>query len=155
MKLKNPPFAALLLFGAFLVTNAYANPTFNEANSYLTLPNVVVGSTVFNNVVVRVDRFTVVSVGGSSSTPPAKENCAYSDFTTAKYNAIQPGMTTDQVNQIIGCKFDPTQTVRSQSFVGHYWVANSGGQIAVINVLFDATGSNALNSPAFKTSSGF
>ena len=98
-------FITLLLFFS---ASALAIDTFDESTNILTIDAVVVEGIQYNNVVVRLNAFDVISVG--SSTPAddgtVAETCTDANFTLAKYNAITEGMTLDQVNQIIGCKND-------------------------------------------------
>ena len=146
-----------LLAGISFGTSAFAQTaTFDNATRYLTMPSVQVGTTVYSNVVVRLDSFAIIYVGSetpvSSSLPTT---CVTTNFTTAKYNAIALGMTPDQVSQTIGCKFNPAFNTRSQSHLLITW-ANSYS--SMIQVYFDPAGTmvtGLLGSDIFKSASGF
>jgi hypothetical protein len=139
--------AALALLGA-----AQAD-TYNAANNQLTVDSVQVGNTIYTGVVVTVGN--VLAIGGSKpATSPVAATCTAANFTLAAYNAIQTGMTVDQVNQIIGCQYLPSLTVRYANFVVYQWGAV--GLAAHIAVYFDATGTVVTaQSGIFKTSGGF
>ena len=145
-----------LFTGISFGTSAFAQTaTFNNATRFLTIPSVQVGTTVYSNVVVRLDSFAIISVG--SETPVSSSvaaTCVTANFTTAKYNAIALGMTPDQVNQTIGCKFNPAFTQRTQSFLLITW--NFSGSL--MQVYFDPAGTIVtapLGTDIFKYASGF
>ena len=147
---------SLCLFtGIFFGASAFAQTaTFDNATRYLTIPSVQAGTSVYSNVVVRLDSFAIISVG--SETPvrsSVADICVAANFTTAKYNAIALGMTPDQVNQTIGCKFNPSYTQRSASFTVYTWVASG-----FIQVYFDPAGTTVTGlagNTLFKTANGF
>ena len=117
-----------LLAGISFGTSAFAQTaTFNNATRYLTIPSVQAGTSIYSNVVVRLDSFAIISVGGEAPvfssvapvSPSAADTCVTANFTIAKYNAISLGMTLDQVTQIIGCK--PQLSYRSSSEFQYVW----------------------------------
>lgn len=93
------------------------------------------------------------------SGPQVSETCGPNNFTEAKYNAIVTGMTVDQVNQTIGCKYDPQQTVHGPGFVMRLWLNTASiAATQMIMVFFDTNGI-VLPFPggggAYKQSNGF
>lgn len=145
-----------LLAGISFGTSAFAQTaTFNNATRFLTIPSVQAGTSVYSNVVVRLDSFAIISVG--SETPVSSSvaaTCVTANFTTAKYNAIALGMTPDQVNQTIGCKFDPSFTQRNQSHLVYGWSNIS----SLMLVYFDPAGTKVtalLGGDIFKSAIGF
>jgi hypothetical protein len=119
---------------------------FDGATNLLTMPSVTAGDYIYNNLVIRLEKFTVVSVGTATpvtpttpttpTTPATTEKCAAANFTRAKYDAIAVGMTFDQVTQTIGCAFDPTQTTKLSTFSRYSWISLP----TLINVYFDPEG---------------
>jgi hypothetical protein len=81
--------------------------------------------------------------GGNVSAPISSvtASCTAANFTLANYNAIAPGMTPNQVSQAIGCALDDSRTIRTADFVSYSWTSSSNGQLSLITVYFDATGS--------------
>lgn len=128
--------------------------TYEAASQQLTLPSVQVGGTTYSNVVIRLDSFAVLAVGGTSSGGTVAATCTSSNFTVAKYNAIQAGMTLQQVNEVIGCEPNPTSTVRGQDFVHYTWNTSSSPYMS-IGAYFVADGSRVQSGQYFKSSSGF
>ena len=90
----------LLLTCGFLSVPTVAD-TFNPATNILTLDSVRYKDQKYSNVVLRIDQFTVLSVG--SSVPVNSDTCGLERFTAANFDAIQVGMSLDQVTQIMGC----------------------------------------------------
>lgn len=127
-------FAALLLAFA---ANALAIDTFDAGTSILKMDSVVLGGIKYNGVVVRLKSYDVVSVASSGPYVVVSDTCSSSNITVPIYNAIAQGMTLDQVNQTIGCKYDPSFTDAAGDFVGHVWRYGT----ALIKVYFDATDS--------------
>ncbi len=83
--------------------------------------------------------------------------CTSANINLTNYNAIKVGMTLAQVNQTLGCAFDPAFTQRNASFTYNAWIFN-GNTTATIIVYFDASDSivTALSGGTiFKTSQGF
>jgi hypothetical protein len=90
---------------------------------------------------------------------PVTAACTPSNFTLANYNAIALGMTLAQVDQVLGCANDASETVRTSGVVQYEWddiLSGTGTQL--ISVDFDSTGSvvtGIAGSTNFKSSSGF
>lgn len=144
-----------LLAGISFGTSAFAQTaTFNNATRYLTIPSVQAGTTIYSNVVVRLDSFAIISVGSEAPVSSSvADTCVAANITTAKYNAIALGMTIDQVNQTIGCKFNPSFTQRGTSYTVYTWIASG-----FIQVFFDGAGTTVtgLNgTDIFKSANGF
>ena len=105
----------------------------------MTLDDVTVGDQTFTNVVVRIDQFSVKSVGGSGSIiSGVSANCVSGNFTIEKFNAIQIGMSLDQVNQTIGCSFDSNNIVRASGLATYRWQITDP-DLKFIQVSFNAT----------------
>lgn len=141
---------------------AIAVDTFDPASNKLTLDSVVLNGVVYNNVVATLNSYTLISVGSSAPYGPVTATCSGGNFTVAKYNAIVPGMTLDQVKQTIGCANDPSLTTAVGSIVvrlGWYYFNPSTGGASLILVEFDGTGTKVNADPNnlgfFKSRSGF
>jgi hypothetical protein len=96
----------------------------------------------------------VIGVGSSAPYVSVAAACSSANFTVPKYNAISAGMTLDQVNQTIGCTYDPKYTSAVSDYVIHIWIYGT----AAITVYFDSTDSvvRGLNGGnTFKSRSGF
>lgn len=151
-------FAARLLLPAVLAASTLAHAdSYDPATNRLTVSEIQVGDTIYSNVVVTVGQ--IHSIGGSRPATPVAATCASANFTTANYNAIQIGMTLDQVNQAMGCQYDPTATVRIQTAVVYRWQMVSPS-VKVVQVWFDGDGKIVTppgGSPgaSFKSSTGF
>jgi hypothetical protein len=136
-------FITLLLFFS---ASALAIDTFDETTNILTIDSVVLEGIQYNNVVVRLNAFDVISVGSSAPVDDGTvaETCTDANFTLARYDAIIEGMTLDQVNQIIGCKSNVNVTLVTEVYVHRIW--HNGGQtvgnIKGIGVYFDSTTGN-------------
>jgi len=141
--------AALLLGG--LIPNAHAISTFNPQNNVLTLDNVVVGGTQYNNVTLVLGNYYVLGVESSQAWVP--DTCTSDNLTNVKYNAIGLNMPLAQVNQILGCKYDPALTYRSSLAIVYTWHAGN----AILNVFFDTSGlfSKDIGGGVFKQAQGF
>ncbi len=157
----NKYFITLLLFFS---ASALAVDTYDETTNILNIDAVVVDGIQYNNVVLRLYGFDVISVG--SSVPiddgTVAETCSDANFTIARYDAITEGMTLDQVNQIIGCKSDPHGTIITGAFVIRGWdngLLPITGGYKQITVTFDSTTGNIVKAPsgstAFKGRLGF
>lgn len=159
-KMKQLFLLFLLLTSGFSSVTAAAGNTFDPATNTLTMDSVTVtGDRVYSNVVIRIDQFTVLGVG--SSTPidgggGISETCGAGNFTIDKYNAIQVGMSLNQVNQTIGCKFSPEFTNRVEGIaVVHKWVHSTNGT-PFLMVFFDESSLTVTPMDGtFKISSGF
>lgn len=140
--MKTTPRAAVaaIALALSLAQTAIARDTYDPATRQLTIPEVAIGSTVYSQVVIRLDNFAVVSVG-PVVTPPIGNGteCTSANFTRAKYDAIALNMTQNEVNQLIGCIDDPRQTVRVSGYVSRAWIALDGPSAKAITVYFNET----------------
>lgn len=144
-------FVAITTAGSAIAQTA----SYDAATRYLTIPSVRVGDTVFSDLVIRLDGIAVISVGATApATSSVTDTCAAANFTTARFNAIALGMSLDQVNQVMGCKNNPSLTLRASQYVAHGW----NNIPALIMVWFNPDGTKVTGvsgSDSFKTSSGF
>jgi len=141
--------ALFVVLGGFIQT-AQAIDTYDNNSSVLTLDSVVVNGTQYNNVTVLVVDPVVLSIGSQQTYIPA--TCSNNNLTTTNFNAIQVGMTLNQVNTIIGCQNDPSGTYRSAACLTYVW----HDQNRSIYVLFDLNGYRVLNvSGTYKVAGGF
>ena len=159
-------------------TTGTTNNAFDPATNVLTMDSVwVTGGLKYENVAVHLDQFTVLGVAGETVVPPSpppppitpppppppvtppppivSSTCSPANFTIDKYNAIQVGISLDQVNQIIGC--EANDIVRQGSLVTYSWNYVSGGTAKLIMVFFDQSSLNVTGSMEdfFKSSAGF
>ena len=141
--------ALFVVLGGFIQT-AQAIDTYDYNSSILTLDSVVVNGTQYNNVTVLLVDPVVLSIGSQQTYIPA--TCSNNNLTTTNFNAIQVGMTLNQVNTIIGCQNDPSGTYRSAACLTYVW----HDQNRSIYVLFDLNGYRVLNvSGTYKVAGGF
>ena len=132
--------------------------TFNEANRYLTLPTLQIGTQTFTDVVFRIDGGALISVGATPPVvvPVVAETCTVANFTSATFNAVKVGMSFSQVQSAIGCKNNAGMTQRTAANTIYNWGASYATYMIV---WFDASGSTvtpAQDDPAlFKHSQGF
>jgi hypothetical protein len=142
--------ALLLLLG--LLQNAHATTTFDPNTNILTLDSVVVNGTQFNNVSVLMGTYFVLSVGSSI------QRCTSGNLTTAKYNLIVQGMTLAQINQLLGCQYDPALVFRNTGAITYVWHYEDAsiGLVQTIYVFFDTNGlrSTAIENGVFKQAVG-
>lgn len=115
--------------------------SYDGATRYLTIPSVRVGDTIFSDLVIRLDGIAVISVGQTNPAVAVAEKCTLANFTVAKLNAIQAGMTASEISQIIGCNYSSSMTTRGVDFVEYVWVSLPDS--ALISVFFDANGVKA------------
>ncbi len=151
----------LLLMTAIATPLAYAD-SFDANTGRLTIDSIQVGNTVYTGVVITIG--SVISVGGSkaaSSTATGSTvatTCAAGNFTTAAFNAIQEGMSVSQVNQIMGCQYTPSLTLRGSNYLTNSW--SVPGTMTYIQVWFDTSGATVTRlypstAIPFKTAVGF
>lgn len=154
----------LLVFFSMLPGVVCAVSIYTPSDNGLTIDSVLVNGVQYNNVVLTLRDFSVVSIGSSSSDIPIKDTCTSGSFNSAIYNSIKIGMTLSQVQQIIGCKFTSTSTWMplDQSYIQHLWVENrSDYKYVYLSVTFDPTDSivqenQIINGvPIFKSRYGF
>lgn len=146
----------LLLVAAIATPSAYAD-SFDVSTGRLTIDSIQIGNTIYTGVVITIG--SVISVGGSKTAgSTVAATCAAGNFTTAAFNAIQEGMSVSQVNQIMGCQYTPSLTLRGSNYLTNSW--SVPGSMTYIQVWFDASGSTVTRSyPSasipFKTAVGF
>lgn len=149
-------FLSILLL--FFSINALATDTYNSTTNILNIDSVILNGIQYNNVVIQLTGYNVISVG-SYAPVNVTAKCSSNNFSPAIYNAISIGMTISQVEQTIGCNFDPTKTVRGGSFVLKWWSYLNPTTYAteMIGVYFDGTDSvvTAIGGTLFKQSQGF
>ena len=152
----------LLIFFSMLPGVVCAVSIYTPSDNGLTIDSVLVNGVQYNNVVLTLRDFSVVSIGSSSSDIPIKDTCTSGSFTSAIYNSIKIGMTLSQVQQIIGCKFTSTDLPYHQAYIQHQWVENrSDYKYVYLSVTFDPTDSIVQENqiikgvPIFKSRYGF
>lgn len=149
-------FSVLLISSFFNVVMAN---TFDPATNTLTLDSVIYEDKQYYNVKIRVDQFTIKLVGTSEPvnpeppiTPPPPVNggaCGLDRFTAVNFDAIQVGMSSDHVAQIMGCS--PSRTDKLHGMVTHVWI-NLEVTAMFISVTFDESTMRVTGNvgPAFK-----
>jgi hypothetical protein len=156
----------LLVFFSMLPGVVCAVSIYTPSDNGLTIDSVLVNGVQYNNVVLTLRDFSVVSIGSSSSDIPIKDTCTSGSFNSAIYNSIKIGMTLSQVQQIIGCKPTSTSTYvpDDQSYIVHTWSEKQSGwpySFVYLRVSFDPTDSivqqlQVINGvPLFKERTGF
>lgn len=82
----------LFLLLAFVTSSAYATDTYNHLNNQLTIPAVVLGNTVYKDVVITVG--PVLTVGGSNQDPkyPAKPSTTADSYDPYKNQLSIPSV---------------------------------------------------------------
>lgn len=129
--------------------------TFDPATNMLRVPSIQVGNVIYSNLVYRVDAGQVISVGVAQNANAIADSCSGGNITLANLNAVQLGMSMEQVQAVIGCRADPIYTVRSQLASHYTWMADGNKSITVY---FDPAGTLVTSaSPTvvyFKFSSG-
>jgi hypothetical protein len=122
---------------------AFALDTFDAATNQLVIPDVKIGDMVYHDVIVKLSNISVVSVGSVSPAIPATgavaDNCLPENFTKVRYDAIKVGMTADQVNQVLGCKWTPKLTLQNseRTWRGWQYQQTSTNTLLVISAAFD------------------
>lgn len=149
-----PLIAGAAVFAAFGAHAQSITPIFDEATRQLTLPVVLLGSTNFKNVIVRLDQFEVLYVGGAEpvGSASATGQCTTANFTREKFYGIVGGMTVQQVNTLMGCAYNPAYTISMPYFLQFTWQAVDGP--ANISLSVDTSGTRVLASDT-KQASGF
>lgn len=146
--MKASAFAARVRPVLFLAAALFAGAAWPQAATYdtgtrqLTLPSVRVGNTIYTDVVLRLDSFAILGVGGVG-TPDVPATCPNASLTYSKFNAVANGMSLAQVNQIMGCQPNPTYTQQTTYYRVYIWFSADG--TSGIGVFFDPAG-NAVSS---------
>ena len=76
------------------------------------------------------------------------DTCGLERFTAENYDAIQFGMSLDQVIQVMGCKFDPRATLYAGDSVTYAWTNFEVTQM-FIAVTFDEQSLTITTSPPY------
>lgn len=148
------------LYRSFPLTNT-TNNAFDPATNVLTMDSVwVTGGLKYENVAIHLDQFTVLGVAGETvvsppppvTPPPPPVNsgaCGLDRFTATNFDAIQVGLSFDQVAQIMGCS--PSRTDRLAGLVTQTWINLEVTQM-FIAVTFDESSMSVTGNlgPAFK-----
>lgn len=114
----------------FLAVAAFALPlsspadTFDGGTGVLSIPSVTVGTNTYVNVLVRLDRYAVLAATGPVSGGGVPCDGA-ANLSYAKVSAVGVGMTLDQVSQVLGCDFNPSQTATVGGLVRYMWATPS------------------------------
>jgi hypothetical protein len=121
MKKMGPTLAALLIGAS---TSVLATDTFDTNSNQLTVPAIQIGDTVYNNVVIQLKDFAVLSAGTSTVVAPSQlPACTMTNFNAQAYDTISLGMTVDQVSQVVGCQVlqsvEAGQTTHGTTFM--FW----------------------------------
>jgi len=115
--------------------------SFDTSNSNLTLPSIEVSGLTYRNVVIRLDSFAVVSVG------PQAVTCTSQHLNSAKYSALQLGMSLSQVNAIIGCDDDPSQRTVAGGVSKYTWTTSA--PYSFLTIGFNVYGVSSFNRYGF------
>lgn len=110
----------------------------------------------------RGETITTLAVKTESSakserTEQVASKCTPRHFTQQKFDRIARGMSIEQVNQLIGCQFDPGYNQNSSTSKMRMWAAEDKGLVAAyaIRVNFDSSGKVAGHDSYYKTADGF
>lgn len=132
----------LLLTTAAGASLAHAD-SYDTTTNRLTIDSVQIGNTVYTGVVVTIG--SVIRVAGTKqATSTVATTCSASNFTTSAFNAIQEGMSVAQVNQVMGCQYTPSQTLRGSNYLTYTWGVS--GTMTYIQVWFDSSGTTVTRS---------
>ena len=93
----------VLLQGLFLISNVGAADSFNPKSNQLSISSVTIGNKVYSDVVIQLDKYTVMSIGKAESVLVVKETCSPANITEEKYDLIEKNMSLGTVSQIVGC----------------------------------------------------
>ena len=131
-------FMSILAFVGCFSPAIEATNTFDPATNVLSMDSVlVIGDQEYSNVLIRIDQFTVLGVGSSEQVNNGvSEICGLERFTASNFNAIQSGMSLEQVTQIMGCEFDSQFTRWAGGTVTYVWTNFEVTQM-FISVTFD------------------
>ena len=99
------------IVASFILTGqAYATRTgYDVEQNILTVPSIELEGVRYNFPKVRIVSVEVIDTGIVSQAPADLHVCfsGIDSITQEKLDAIQIGMTLDEVNQIIGCQYNP------------------------------------------------
>lgn len=129
--------------------------SFDKASGILNLSAVVVDGVLYTKVVLRLKDYQVLKVGASGRNPYVEvaDTCSSKHIILARYEDITAGMSVDEVNEALGCKYVKYLTTTSY-YVSHGWT----DKISIIIVFFDAK-DKVVTPPiaggAFKVKMGF
>lgn len=108
---------------------------FDLKDNTLTLDAITHNGVEYDNVVVRITGYEIISFGASR---PTKDAVCPEAFTAMQYDHIRVGMTMDQVDDVIGCNYDVDGTEISGNNILRNW-ETSGNILREIFVNFDTT----------------
>lgn len=116
-------------------TNPIVSIDTYDAQNILFITAVNVNGVQYNNVVIQLIDFSVISV--VSNQPITVGDTCNNPFKIAQYNAINVGMTKSQVEQILGCKNQSTNTANNAT--AHLWNYATSTVRTDVTVFFDTT----------------
>lgn len=136
-----------------LVGQVHAGRTgYDVQQNILTIPSIVLEGVRYNFPKVRILSVEVIDAGIVSQAPAELHVCVpgVDAITREKLNMIQMGMTLDEVNQIMGCQYNPPANSINDSCTGcvdhSFEVFNWGfGMSNVISVYIDNTTHRVVN----------
>lgn len=76
--------------------------SFDQASNQLTIESITVGRRIYSNVVLRLEKYSVVSVGTDQPVPV----CEKQILTDTLLDRIKPSMNLTAVEDILGCTHD-------------------------------------------------
>lgn len=137
-------FLTLLIWAITSASLAYgADPKYDATKNTLTLPTITIGDRNYNNLIITIDKVTVISANSSSFVSGANALPAVCpEISLAKYNDIKTGMTLDQVNAALGCQYSnkgglgDDYASSGYNYTTFAWL-NGGDPLRTINVYFD------------------
>ena len=155
-KITMKKYLAGLLLAGFIQT-AQAASTFDPNTNILTIDSIVTNGVQYNNVIVLMNSYNVLSIG--SSAPIAPATCNANSLTTYTFNRVGLGMSLDAINNIVGCKYDPVLTFRMPTAIMYTWTyvdPNIGLNLSM-NVFFDLYGTRSIDigGGVFKAAHGY
>lgn len=148
--------------GGQTLNGPYRSPTVtnsNVGNVTVTFSSATTATmTLPSGVTIPLTRY---SFGGTTPTGPVAAICTTANINTQRYNAIAIGMTPDQVNATLGCKYDTSRTQRNNLFTTYVWPVP--GTFTYLGVYFDTAGTKVIDiyngapgtTPSYKFSNGF
>jgi hypothetical protein len=76
--------------------------SFDQASNQLTIESVTVGRRIYSNVVLRLEKYSVVSVGTDQPVPVCEKRV----LTDTLLDQINPSMNLTAVEDLLGCRHD-------------------------------------------------